>query len=223
MRIINIKNILHTYIQHVLIAILLLSFYHWVDAQPNDLFKQAALQQQKMIEKYGLVDHPWWQQQCDHLIDQMQLNRFDDCLIIGADFANAYSLAHGVLLLTKGLLLNINNSDQLAHIMAHEHAHLELNHHQQAMEMVNNPPTFFTKSRLKKFYRKIEHEADEVADEKLDAQQKDAKQIHHYLIRIESQIQESSSDHQKISQRIVRKNLPPEWIDEQWQSAQLQQ
>ena len=220
MRTINIKNIYHIYKQHVLSVLLLLSFCDFVGAKKGELAEQAVQQQQELVEKYGLVDNQWWLDQCHHLIEQMQLSKFSKCLIIDAEFANAYSLAHGVLILTKGLLLNINNNDQLAYIMAHEHAHLSLEHHQQAMQMVKNPPTFFTKSRLKKFYRKMEQQADEAADEMLTANHKDAKQIHHYLIRIDRSMKESSSDHKKLNQRIQRYNLPQELIDDQWQSMQ---
>ncbi len=216
MRTINIKNIRQTYIHHVLTGLLLLSFAGFLQSQPNELFTQAIQQQTKLVEKFGLVENKWWQDRCDQLIAQMTLSGFNRCLMVDADFANAYSLAHGVLILTKGLLLNINNNDQLAHIMAHEHAHLALKHHYLALQMVKNPPTFFTKSRLKKFYRKIEQEADQQADIVLMAHGKDPKQIHHYLLRIEHNTEEHSNDHQKLKNRIQRNNLPDEVIETFW-------
>ncbi len=218
MRTINIKNIRHTYIHHVLAALLLLSFVVLSKNQPTKLLNLAEQQQQKLVEKFGLLENQKWLKRCDQLMTTLSLSEFNQCFIIDADFANAYSLANGVLILTKGLMQNIKNDDQLAHIMSHEHAHLVLNHHHQAMQMVNNPPTFFTKSRLKKFYRQLESAADQAATERMLELKRDPLQIHHYLLRIEKNSKEDSSDHQKIKDRIQRNDLPDEVLETFWLS-----
>lgn len=184
--------------------------------QSNELLAQAEQQQTKLVAEFGLSKNQWWLDQCDQLIAEMALSKFNQCLIVNADFSNAYSFAHGVLVLTQNLMQNINNSDQLAHIMAHEHAHLVLNHHQKAMIMVKNPPTFFTKSRLKKFYRKLELEADQAATELLLELNRDAKQIHYYLMRVKPLMDESTNDHEKLNDRIQHNDLPAEKIDSEW-------
>lgn len=213
MQAIKIKN---SYLPYGLLMFLLLSFPLWAVTDTETLHQDAQQQQQKLIDKYGLLENNQWSDSCDRLLAKLLLKSFKQCLIIDAEFPNAYSLAHGVVILTRGLLENIRNDDQLAHMLAHEHAHLSLNHHQQAMQMVKNPPKLFTKSRIKKFYRQIEREADEEADKVLLQHNFDPKQIHHYLMRIEKLIKESSADHEKLQDRIRRNNLPPELVEKHW-------
>lgn len=222
MRAINIKNIQHLPIYYVLLWLLLLSCAQLKANEKNNLYQSllnnAQKQQRILIEKYGVLDSDMWQLRCQKLMVELELHGFKQCLVLNADYANAYALAHGVVLLTHGLLSQMNNSDQLAHVLAHEHAHLELKHHQQAQDLINNPPTFFTKSRIKKFYRKIEHEADIAANQLLLEHNRDPLQIHHYWLRIEqankkNDRKERSGDHNKLKNRIQRHNLPPELID----------
>jgi hypothetical protein len=204
---------------YVLLGVLLLGEGVLAKDLDLQLIENAQKQQQKLIDKYGLLDQPQWLKSCQSLIQQMSLKQFEECQILDADYPNAYSLAHGVVMLTKGLLENIRNDDQLAHILAHEHAHLVLKHHQQAQAMVMNPPKLFTKSRIKKFYRGIEQAADDAADELLIRHHRDPKQIHHYLIRIATQIKESSADHEKLKDRIQSKQLPEEKIEPHWTTS----
>ena len=220
MRTINIKNIHHWYLLHVLSALLLQSSATLAANINNEsrlkLLENAQQQQQKLLDSYGISQHVAWQEKCYQLIESLELSQFNQCLIIKASFANAYSLAHGTVILTEGLLKNINNDDQLAHILAHEHAHLELSHHQQTQQLLNKPPKLFTKSRIKQFYRNIELLADQTADELLKAHQLDWLQIHHYLLRIEQNTVEHSNDHQKFKQRIHRNGLPAEKTESFW-------
>jgi predicted Zn-dependent protease len=216
MRILKVNNKPNTVLKHVFWLFLLLSSAVIAKKSNFDLMKGAQKQQQQLVDKYGLVENDQWTKACHRLIAELSLIEFQHCQVIGADFPNAYSLAHGVVVLTQGLLLNINNDDQLAHILAHEHAHIELGHHQQAMQLVNNPPKLFTKSRIKKFYRNIEIEADQTANDVLLAHHKDPLQIHHYLIRVEKLVKESSNDHQKLKDRIIKVNLPTEVLESKW-------
>ncbi|MEZ5472671.1 MAG: M48 family metalloprotease [Marinicella sp.] len=207
------------YLLHVLFGVLLLVQWPSVEAQDDSLIKDAQKQQQKLIDKYGLLEQAQWLRSCENMIQQLSLKYFQQCQILNVDYPNAYSLAHGVVMLTKGLLENIRNDDQLAHVLAHEHAHLALKHHQQAQAMVKNPPKLFTKSRIKKFYRGIEQAADDAADALLVRHHRDPKQIHHYLIRIAAQIKESSADHEKLKDRIQSKQLPAEKVEPHWTTS----
>ncbi len=223
MRVIFIKNTSHSYLYHVLFGVMLLwTSISWakqdLDAA-SDLRQDALHQQRLLLEKHGVSQQVKWQKKCENMVASLALVKFKKCLVLAADHANAYSLAHGVVMLTEGLLHNINNDHQLAHVLAHEHAHLVLKHHQQAQQKVQNPPTFFTKSRLKKFYRQIETEADQAANETLIEHHLDPLQIHHYYLRIEQQTKERSADHEKLKNRIQRKNLPPEFKDQWWAAA----
>ncbi|WP_223786740.1 M48 family metalloprotease [Marinicella meishanensis] len=184
------------------------------------LLQDAEQQQAQMVTRHGLHPDARWANKCQLLIEHLALERFQSCLVLDADHANAYALAHGVVMLTQGLLSQINNDHQLAHVLAHEHAHLLLDHHLQAAKKIQNPPTFFTKSRLKKFYRQLEHDADQAANEWLLAQQMDPQQIHHYYLRIEPQVRDKKADHDKLSDRIQRHGLPHEIIDPWWQKTQ---
>lgn len=220
MRAINIKNIHITHPYYVLIGFLLLCFASLADnqvvSQSAKLLASAQHQQQKLIDDYALSQQPKWQKKCRSLMGALQLNLFKKCLIIQAPFANAYALANGNVVLTEMLLQNINNDDQLAHILAHEHAHLRLNHFQQTQQLLNNPPKLFTKSRIKKFYRNLEQQADQAADQKLLQLARDPLQIHHYLLRTEQQNDEHSNDHQQLKHRIHRNGLPAEVVESFW-------
>jgi hypothetical protein len=189
------------------------------DALSQRLRADADQQQQQLIERHGLHPNPLWQSKCQTLIRQLSLNRFTACLVLTADHANAYALANGTVMLTQGLLSHIKNDHQLAHVLAHEHAHLRLNHHQLAAQKMLDPPTFFTKSRLKKFYRQLEQDADQDANEWLLQRQMDPAQIHHYYLRIEPLVRDKKADHDKLADRIQRRGLPPEIIDPWWQAA----
>ena len=220
MRVINIKIFNHHWPYNVFSVVLLLCCTSLIAKQNYEtdsrLIENAQQQQQKLIESYGLSRYQPWLDKCQTLINILELQQFERCLIIKATFANAYSLAHGSVILTEGLLLNINNDDQLAHILIHEHAHLSLNHHHQAQQLVENPPKLFTKSRIKKFYRSIELEADQTAHAVMSTLQRDPLQIHHYLLRIEKSSQEHSNDHQTLKDRIQTKGLPKEMIETFW-------
>ncbi len=216
----NIKNIQLIYIYYVLFGLLLLDPLTVLAQKQLDteqLFHSAQTQEVQLIEKYSLLEQPVWQQKCTELIAELNLTQFEQCLLINAKFANAYSLAHGHVILTKGLLQNIRNDDQLAHVLAHEHAHLKLKHHQQVQQLLNKPPVFFTKSRIKKFYRQIEKQADIEADELLLQVNRDPLQVQHYLLRIKSHGDEQSSDHQKLKHRIKKTDLPVELVEDFWQ------
>jgi len=214
MRLLNIKIINHTLYKYVLVMLLLLGFV--VEAKNNSLETQATEQLNAILEKHGLVTNPKWHTVCLSLIEALSLNLFNECLVIDAKYPNAYSFANGKVAITWGLLNQIRNNDQLAHILAHEHAHLSLNHHQQVQNMLLNPPTFFTKSRFKRFHRKLEKEADEYAEQVLLAHQKDPLQIHHYLKRIEPWLDEVSQDHEKLKKRIQTEALPAEFTETFW-------
>ncbi|MCX7553372.1 M48 family metalloprotease [Marinicella sp. S1101] len=219
MRVLNIKNIYLIYIYYVLFGVLLLtpdSSLSQSDMEKTALFESAKKQEAQLIKTYGFYKNQLWQRKCNELLSDLELKQFKRCLIIGADFANAYSLAHGHVVLTKGLLENIRNDDQLAHILTHEHAHMVLNHHQQAQALVNDPPKFFTKSRIKKFYRQLEQEADDHADRWLSESHRDPLQIQHYLLRISKQVNERSADHVQLKHRIKPKNLPAEVVEMEW-------
>lgn len=222
LRAIIIKNYHHSLLNHVFTLVLLLSSSCIVAKKTanahSKLIQNAVQQQQKLIESYGLSSQTKWQEKCQQLLKEMALIEFKQCLVIKAPFVNAYSLAHGSVLLTAGLLEQINNDNQLAHILAHEHAHMSLNHHQQIQQLLQNPPKLFTKSRVKKFYRHLEQLADEAANELLIQQRRDPLQIHHYLLRIETNSKEHSSDHPKLKDRIQRTDLPCEVKEAFWTS-----
>lgn len=215
-----INNLPHIHLNFAL-SVLLLFISSCLSANKLDdlnsrLIENAQLQQQKLVDSYGLHQNKQWLNRCDQLIEDLALIEFNQCLVIKANFTNAYSLAHGTVILTEGLLNNINNDDQLAHVLAHEHAHLSLKHHQQTQALITKPPKLFTKSRIKKFYREIEQQADQAADNLLTELGRDHLQIHHYLMRIEKNHKEHSNDHQKLKDRIQRDHLPKEVIEPFW-------
>ena len=180
------------------------------------LSTQAQQQQQALIERHGRNCSTTWHQRCADMLLDLDLNQIKHCIIINSERANAYALANGNLILTQGLIQATRNPDQLAHVLAHEHAHLVLNHHQQTAELLQNPPTFFTKTKIKKHHRRIELAADAHADAHLLKHQMDPKQINHYLLRLDPDTQKRSVSHPRLSQRLDATNLPSEEIDPEW-------
>jgi|GEM_PF-2301594 len=226
MRAINIKKFHRLICYHVYLGLLLQLMSPEVIGEElksgASLPQQAQQQVQQLVDKHGELSGSGWHRRCQSWVTRLALTRFQRCVIIDAPFANAYASAAGDLVLTRGLLEHINNDHQLAHILAHEHAHLLLNHHQQTQAMLADPPVFFTKTKIKKFYRKLEQQADDAAHKTLVEIQLDPSQINHLWQRLAQTTSEHSHTHTRLKQRQQSGELHPEMIDPWWQQPQGQ-
>ena len=226
MRAINIKKIHRLICYHVYLGLLLqLASPEVISVEPKSgasLPQQARQQVQQLITEHGVLADSGWYRRCQTWVERLALTQFKRCLIINAPFANAYASAAGDLVLTRGLLKHINNDHQLAHILAHEHAHLLLDHHQQTQVMLADPPVFFTKTKIKKFYRQLEQQADDAAHDTLVENQLDPSQINHLWQRLAQITSEHGRTHASLKQRQQSGELQPEMIDSWWQQPQWQ-
>mgnify|MGYP003715523299 CR=1 FL=1 len=83
-------------------------------------------------------------------------------------------------------------------------------------------PTAFRKTKIKKFYRKLEQQADDAAHDTLVENQLDPSQVNHLWQRLAQTTSERSHTHTRLIQRQQSGELHPEMIDPWWQQPQGQ-
>ncbi len=183
---------------YVLLGLLLHIFIN--DAQA-DTASDAKSQRHNLIQKHGLYESPQWQQRCQQVTEQLKLTAH--CQLLNHSAPNAYAFADGVIMINQGLLKMIKNPDQMAHILAHEQAHLTLQHHQELAQFIRKPPLLFPKKKLKKLRHQQELAADDWANDHLVRHQFDPRQIHHLWQQLLTQEKTNrSSDHPALAERI---------------------
>ena len=71
-------------------------------------------------------------------------------LVLRSDLVNAYSLGEGTLIVSNGLLSQVDNEEQLAFIIAHEMAHWELDHFKDKInQSINAQETYNPEKEMK--------------------------------------------------------------------------
>ncbi|MCF6300577.1 MAG: hypothetical protein L3J52_05610, partial [Proteobacteria bacterium] len=105
---------------------------------------------------------------------------------------------------------------QLASVLSHEWAHVELDHFAKLQQMIGKPAFFFSKSKLKKLSRKHEQQADDWANKRLRLHHFDPNQINHYLRRLQKTLKNSkrSAGHKKLKNRLQKHSIKPEIVDQ---------
>lgn len=178
----------------------------------------AVTQRNALIKKHGLIDSPLFNQQCTEI--SKRLNIKHQCLLLDSNTINAYAFSDGAIMVSWGLFKLTQNSDQFAHIIAHESNHITQNHHQELAQFIAKPPVFFPKKKLMKFRLKQEKAADIAASQQLKKAGYDTAQIHHIWHQLlSSEIQNKWTDHQSLSHRIDLQMLKlPLNKSAEWQS-----
>lgn len=175
--------------------------------------------EQQLLDKYRLVQSARFKEDCVSLVKSLQLKKINDCFLLESEDINAFVLNNGHVYFTSAVFDFLNNRDQWASIIAHENAHLVLDHYSKRVEKINKPDLFFTKSRLKKFIKKQELEADEWAESHLLMHQFDPHQVRFFLLRVEKKLgKKRSKFHLKINKRIHKNNTIREEIDNDFKS-----
>jgi len=140
------------------------------NADPEELLLELAEKvERQLLDQYPLIHSVEFESVCFGLAAEFKTAKLRSCRLIHAPFDNAYALANGNVYITTSLLKKVRNLHQLGHILAHEWAHLELQHHVKLAHKYQKPGFFFPKSKIKKMRRKHEREADDWADEKLQS------------------------------------------------------
>lgn len=167
----------------------------------------AATQRQALMARYDEVGGTVFTGRCQQLLEQLQITIFTDCGLFNSPSVNAYSFADGHLYLTVGLIKRLKNNHQLAHVIAHEAAHLQLKHHFQEYQQLSQPSFFFPKRKLKKFYQNIELEADRWANQRLQKHGFDLSQIHFFWQALQRQKITSSKHNAYLQLRLDKAQL----------------
>lgn len=193
-----------TYILNFLLIILSPQSFAQDDEQILDQWTKAN--ELKFVEKYDLIHSQWFENECLNLAKLLRFNKINKCSLIKSPHINAYVFNNGHVYFSAAMVKLINNKHQLASILAHENAHVELSHYLINLQTLKNPPIFFPKSKYKKQLKKHEEQADAWAEKSLQRFGFDPTQISYFLKRVE-ELDKShhSSTHLKISKRIKKK------------------
>lgn len=145
----------------------------------------SANNEEYLLKNHNIIQSEWFNKQCLNIIQTLHLKRIQKCQLLDSNHNNAYVLPNGNAYITIELLKKLRNHHQLAVILAHENAHIELNHYQIMLDKIRNPGFFFSKRKFKKMMEKNEKEADQWAKETANKYNIDFSQIRFYLSRID--------------------------------------
>jgi hypothetical protein len=199
-----------------LLILLILSFQLYAKSYQQKLEEWTSLNETKLLDKYSLVPSEWFSKDCIELAKQLNFDKIIQCELLDSKEINAYVLDNGHVYFSKAMMELLKNKNQWASILAHENAHLELNHYIKRLKKFEKPSVFFTKTRLKKFMIKQEDEADQWASDYLKKNGFDENQINYFLIRVNLlKGFEKSKNHKKLKKRI-KKHSKKELIDKEF-------
>lgn len=198
----------------ILFAIIALTSLSSVAKDNVQLLSEATQSQEdNLLEKHTVLSSQWFEKYCMQLANDMDFDDINQCKIIDSPHINAYVLANGHVYFSLNLLKQINNKHQLASILAHENAHLELDHYTKRLERYQNPGVFFPKSKFKKMLKKHESQADDWSKKQLNNYGFDSSQIYFFMQRvIKINGNKRTNTHIKPSKRM-KKNNSAELID----------
>ena len=188
-----------------------------VMAKTNDevLADATRTQEWDLLKKHSVISSPWLEKNCMQMAIDMEFNKIRQCKIINSTHINAYVLANGHVYFSLAMMQQIKNRHQWAAILAHENAHLELNHYIKILEKYQNPGLFFPKSKIKKMMKKHENQADEWSHDQLEKFGYDTEQIYYFMQRvIKIYGNNKTNSHIQPSKRVKR-NYSVELIDEE--------
>ena len=188
-----------------ILILLVLSFQLFAKSHQQRLEEWTALNEIKMLERYQIIQTDWFSRDCLKLASKMKFDKIIKCNVLDSEELNAYVLNNGHVYFSKPLMKLINNKHQWASILAHENAHLELNHYIKRLIKLDKPSLFFTKSRLKKFMKKQEEEADQWASNYLKDKGFDENQIYYFFNRVaKAQESKMSTTHKRPKHRMKK-------------------
>lgn len=176
------------------------------------LLKMAKDIERQLFSRYSLINSVYFESICLGIAKEFNIKNLKSCRLIQAPYDNAYALANGQVYITVPLLKKTRNIHQLAHILAHEWAHLALQHHVKLADKYANPGFFFPKSAIKKMRKKHELEADIWAEKKLLEHRYQIEQIDFLF----SRIQKNNPHNYQLKSRHTNKDLKKEVHDPEW-------
>ena len=171
------------------------------------LSETTLLHEKNLLNKYSVKPSQWLEKNCMEMAIKMDFDQINQCKIINSDQINAYVLVNGHVYFSLAMMQQIKNKHQWAAILAHENAHLELNHYLKTLEKYQNPGLFFPKSKIKKMMRKHENQADDWSRKRLQEYGYDNEQIYFFMQRvIKINGNKKTNSHIQPSKRSKRNN-----------------
>lgn len=188
----------------------------------QQLIEWTKENENKLLTDYQTVESTWFEETCLELAMSMRFDQLNQCKAFKSNHINAYVFNNGHVYFSTAMMGLINNKHQWAAILAHENAHIELNHYLQTLKKINKPGFFFPKKKIKTLIRKNEQSADGWSELKLKEFGYKYNQIFYFFQRVKAiQGENRNKSHLKLSKRIKKVNQP-EIIDNVFIS-QLQQ
>ena len=179
------------------------------------LSQWTQVNEKKLLAKNTIIPSAWFEKTCLKLAHKLNFERVVSCKVIHAKEINAYVFNNGHVYFTLPLLKVIKNKHQWAAVLAHENAHVVLNHYLKMLKKIKKPGFFFPKKRIKKMLKRHELEADEFAKKTLKQQGFDYSQIYYFLKRVShSATKKPNNSHLKPLAR-TQKSQTVEIIDEE--------
>lgn len=160
-----------------------------------------------LLDTYDVLESPAFESRCLALAAKLDLAEVKSCKLLNTDNINAFAMQSGTIYFTKGMMSLFNNAQQWSFVLAHENAHLVLNHLEKRVKKLKKPGVFFTKTRVKKLLKKQEKEADEWASDWLKRFDVDEQQLSYFLSRAEKSLKNRQSKyHLKLKNRTPKAN-----------------
>jgi hypothetical protein len=191
----------------------------WAQNDAQQLQDWTKENEKKLQDKYPMIESDWFEQQCLLLAVKLEFKKTSQCKLFKSDNINAYVFDNGHVYFSLAMLKLFTNKHQWASVLAHENAHIELQHYLKMLKKIQNPDVFFPKRKIKKMLKKHEQEADNWAQQKLLEFDMDPSQVSYFLKRVSKLNKaKNSKTHHKINKRIGHK-LGLEIIDDEFISA----
>ncbi len=191
----------------ILVILAFFTFPSMAKSNSEILFERTQLLEKNLLENNKILPSPLLEKKCMDMAKSMLFNQIKQCKIIDSTQINAYVLANGHVYFSVAMMQQIKNEHQWAAILAHENAHLELNHYEKTLIKLQKPGLFFPKLKIKKMMRKHENQADEWSMKHLKKMGYDADQNYFFMQRVIKILgNRRSNSHIKTSKRAKSSN-----------------
>ncbi len=184
-------------------------FHVFAQNEQLQLQQWTKTNETKLLNKYPIQPSTWFEAECMKLAKSMNFRQINQCHLFQSDHVNAYVFNNGHVYFSTAMMKFIKNKHQWASILAHENAHIELNHYIKTLKQIQKPGIFFPKRRLKKLLKDHERQADFWAANKLKEYKFNPEQITYFLKRVEEvKSKKKSKYHLKVSKRVIETQKP---------------
>lgn len=186
----------------------------WSKTDIEILDEWTKINETKLVQKYPKIHSKWFETECLSLANNLQFKHINKCQIFNSEIVNAYVFNNGHVYFSLGMMQQIYNQHQWAAALAHENAHVVLQHYLKMLKKLKKPGVFFPKSKIKKMMKRHEAEADLWSEQQLKDKDMDYSQINYFFERVKTLKAHGKNTHLKLSKRIKHAKYP-EIIDKE--------